>query len=80
MAEWYEQLLELQLHRNREIWSDLEEHGIDDETELRLGFLYASRARPRHGSSSPSCARRPTTTSMLARGRMATAAARRAGW
>lgn len=42
MAEWYEQLLELQLRRNRDIWAELREHGIDDDSELRLGFIYAA--------------------------------------
>jgi hypothetical protein len=42
MAEWYEQLLDRQLRVNRDIWADLEEHGISDDSELRLGFLYAA--------------------------------------
>jgi hypothetical protein len=42
MAEWYEQLLEHQLERNREIWSELREHGLEDGSELRLGFIYVA--------------------------------------
>ena len=42
MAEWYEQLLEQQLERNREIWADLREQRIEDGDELRLGFIYAA--------------------------------------
>jgi hypothetical protein len=40
MAEWYEQLLELQLRTNRDIWATLQERGAD--SELRLGFLYVA--------------------------------------
>jgi hypothetical protein len=46
MAEWYEQLLDRQLRVNRDIWAQLEEHGIDDESRLRLGFLYAAPGEP----------------------------------
>jgi hypothetical protein len=46
MAEWYEQLLELQLHRNRDIWATLQEHGADADRELRLGFLYVAPGEP----------------------------------
>ena len=42
MAEWYEQLLELQLSRNRDIWAGLREHGLEDEEVLRLGFVYVA--------------------------------------
>lgn len=42
MAEWYEQLHELQLQRNREIWAGLQERGVDERSRLRLGFLYAA--------------------------------------
>jgi len=42
MAEWYHDLLERQLERNREIWAELREQGIGDGSELRLGFLYVS--------------------------------------
>ena len=42
MAEWYEQLLELQLRKNRDIWAELREHGVEDDTRLRLGFIYAA--------------------------------------
>jgi hypothetical protein len=38
-AEWYEQLLELQLRENSAIWAGFEEHGLH-EAELRLGFIY----------------------------------------
>lgn len=40
MAEWYEQLLELQLRRNRDRWAELREHDVEQDSELRLGFLY----------------------------------------
>jgi regulator of ribonuclease activity B len=46
MAEWYEQLLELQLYRNRDLWADLQEHGVDADRELRLGFLYVAPGEP----------------------------------
>ena len=42
MAEWYDELLEHQLERNREIWAGLNEHGIGDGSKLRLGFLYVA--------------------------------------
>ena len=42
MAEWYEQLLELQLRRNRDIWAELRQQGVEDDSELRLGFVYAA--------------------------------------
>jgi hypothetical protein len=40
MSEWYEQLLELQLERNRDTWAELREHDVEDDMLLRLGFLY----------------------------------------
>jgi hypothetical protein len=40
MSEWYDQLLELQLERNRDTWAQLREHGVEDDMLLRLGFLY----------------------------------------
>lgn len=39
MAEWYDDLLELQLRRNRDLWANLQEH-IGGDDELRLGFVY----------------------------------------
>lgn len=39
MAEWYDQLLELQLRKNRDLWANLQEH-LGDGDELRLGFVY----------------------------------------
>ena len=42
MPEWYEEIHELQLQRNREIWAELQDKGVDEQTELRLGFIYAS--------------------------------------
>ncbi len=39
MAEWYDDLLELQLRRNRDLWATLQEH-IGGDDELRLGFVY----------------------------------------
>ena len=46
MAEWYEQLLELQLRRNRDIWAGLQEHGLGADVELRLGFIYRAPGEP----------------------------------
>jgi hypothetical protein len=46
MAEWYEQLLELQLRRNRDIWAGLQERGVAADTALRLGFIYVAPAQP----------------------------------
>ncbi len=46
MAEWYEQLLELQLRTNRDIWAGLQEHGVDEDSELRLGFIYLAPGEP----------------------------------
>ena len=40
-SDWYEQLLELQLRRNPEIWAQFMEQEIDDEP-MRLGFIYLS--------------------------------------
>jgi hypothetical protein len=40
MSEWYEQLLELQLERNRDVWAELREHDVEDDMLLRLGFVY----------------------------------------
>ncbi len=42
MTEWYEQLLEEQLRRNRDIWAQLRERGVEDDSELRLGFIYVA--------------------------------------
>ena len=42
MAEWYDELLEQQLSRNREIWAGLREHGLGEGRELRLGFIYVA--------------------------------------
>ncbi len=42
MAEWYEQLLEEQLRRNRDIWAQLREGGVEDDSALRLGFIYVA--------------------------------------
>lgn len=44
--EWYEQLLKLQLGKNRDIWAGLREHGVDDDSELRLGFVYIAPGEP----------------------------------
>jgi hypothetical protein len=46
MAEWYEQLLELQLRRNRDIWAGLQERGVAEDTDLRLGFIYVAPGEP----------------------------------
>ncbi len=46
MADWYEELLELQLRTNRDIWAGLQEHGLADDAELRLGFIYLAPGEP----------------------------------
>ena len=38
--EWFEQLLDLQLSANQVIWKRLGELGVDEQTQLRLGFTY----------------------------------------
>jgi hypothetical protein len=43
--EWYEQILDLQLRNNSDIWAQLREHGVDEHTELQLGFIYLSPGR-----------------------------------
>jgi hypothetical protein len=40
MAEWYDDLLDHHLERNREIWAGLTEHGIGADSVLRLGFVF----------------------------------------
>ena len=42
MAEWYDELLDHQLERNREVWAELREQGVSDDDELRLGFIYVA--------------------------------------
>ena len=42
MAAWYEQLLEQQLERNREVWTELRNQGVQDGSDLRLGFLFVA--------------------------------------
>jgi hypothetical protein len=42
MTEWYDDLLELQLRENRDIWARLTEHGVGEHSELRLGFVYVA--------------------------------------
>ena len=42
MAEWYDELLEQQLSRNKDIWAGLREHGLEDENDVRLGFVYVA--------------------------------------
>ncbi|MDX6707337.1 MAG: hypothetical protein QOI48_3183 [Solirubrobacteraceae bacterium] len=38
--QWYEQILDLQLRNNADIWAQLQEHGVAEETQLQLGFTY----------------------------------------
>ena len=38
--EWYEQLLELQLEANPALWAQLQEQGADEQTPLRIAFVY----------------------------------------
>jgi len=40
--EWYEQLHDLQLLANATLWKQLRDLGVDDETQLCLGFIYLS--------------------------------------
>ena len=42
VAEWYDELLEQQLSRNRDLWASLREHGLEEATTLRLGFIYVA--------------------------------------
>jgi len=42
MEEWYEELLDQHLARNQDIWAGLREHGITDESRLRLGFIFVA--------------------------------------
>lgn len=42
MAEWYDELLEQQLSRNKDIWAGLREHGLEDDNAVRLGFVYVA--------------------------------------
>jgi hypothetical protein len=46
MVEWYEQLLALQLARNRDVWAELREHDVEDDALLRLGFLFLAPGKP----------------------------------
>jgi hypothetical protein len=43
--QWYEQILDLQLRNNADIWAQLQEHGVDEDTKLLLGFSYLSPGR-----------------------------------
>ncbi|HVF79478.1 MAG TPA: hypothetical protein VNA28_14375, partial [Solirubrobacteraceae bacterium] len=45
MAEWYDQLLALQLRTNREVWAGVQEH-LEPDSELRLGFVYLAPGEP----------------------------------
>jgi hypothetical protein len=38
--EWYEQILDLQLRANPGIWEKMGKLGVDEQTELRLAFIY----------------------------------------
>ena len=38
--EWFEQLLDLQLLANATLWKQLRDLGVDEDTQLRLGFIY----------------------------------------
>ncbi|MDQ3723967.1 MAG: hypothetical protein M3376_13100 [Actinomycetota bacterium] len=40
MAEWYDEILALQLLENVDIWSGLQQHGFGPNSQLRLGFIY----------------------------------------
>ncbi len=40
MTDKYDDALGTQLAMNSQTWAQLTEHGVDPDTELRLGFLY----------------------------------------
>lgn len=40
--EWFEQILELQLRNNADVWAQLQEQRVDADTELQLGFTYVA--------------------------------------
>jgi hypothetical protein len=44
--EWYEQLLDLQLQANILVWKTLRDLGVDEDTELRLAFIYLAPGEP----------------------------------
>ena len=46
MAEWYDELLEVQLRENRSAWAALEDDGVDADSRLMLGFLYLAPGEP----------------------------------
>ncbi|HEU4387720.1 MAG TPA: ribonuclease E inhibitor RraB [Blastocatellia bacterium] len=41
----YEDLLSLQLRMNKQTWSALQRHGVDEQTPLRLDFSYNAPSR-----------------------------------
>jgi hypothetical protein len=42
LPEWYEKTLGRQLVMNAQTWKTLQEHGVDEERELRLDFDYVA--------------------------------------
>jgi Regulator of ribonuclease activity B len=40
LPKWYESTLATQLRMTPATWHSLQEHGVDEETSLRLDFLY----------------------------------------
>ncbi len=40
LPDWYERTLAHQLEMNQQTWTTLQEHGVDENTRLRLEFFY----------------------------------------
>jgi hypothetical protein len=40
LPDWYEKTLALQLTMNPKTWAELQEHGVDESSQLRLDFFY----------------------------------------
>src|SRR5215217_5784686 len=38
--EWYERLLDLQLEANPLIWRQMQDLGVDEQTQMRLAFIF----------------------------------------
>lgn len=47
---WFERLLELQLTANPAIWQNMRRLGVDEETLLRLGFVYLAPGEEEAGA------------------------------
>jgi hypothetical protein len=40
--DWEQEVIEAQLELNRDSWFELQQHGVTEETELRLEFFYVA--------------------------------------